>query len=258
MRSLETGRRNQPETTDSDFTQGYIEGRTPLTGDSFYDLAYFTGERASQGIQYPHNGEYLNPESEYRYKFQDILSWMGKFVKKGRVLDVGTGPGHLSYWAQKTNAPFVVYGTDISQALLQSKYNQNPKRTLVSQVYELPFRNEVFDGVLFSDVLEHVWPRQAVLAMKEAKRVLKQNAYIFVNIPNRESWNDAARNDQGHVWLPNIKEVLELIRRGGFECEAIQTFTRGFPNSKEYREKHGSDLRLPTSGRSIFACSVNQ
>lgn len=237
------------------FTTGYIFGRTPHGHDGFYDVSYFTGAKRDAGIQFPENGAFLDPESEYRFKFQDILSWLEKYAKEGTVLDVGTGPGHLAYWAQKKGMPFRIIGSDISLPLLRSSFNQNSAASVNSNAYELPFAGEQFQAVVFSDVLEHIWPRQAVQAIKEAHRLLNNNGYVFVNIPNRITWNRAAQRDQGHVWLPSLNEVAKMITLGGFGSEEVKMFTRGFPGSNIFRIITGQDLKGSLLGRSIFACA---
>lgn len=235
------------------FTAGMIPGRR-VQGE-IYDISYFNGGRRNDGVQFPANGAFLDPESEYRFKFQDIAGWINRYVTGGRILDVGCGPGHLGYWSKKLGFPLSVIGCDISLPLLQSEYNQNPSASIGSSAYQLPFKGGRFSGVLFSDVLEHVLPRQAVGAVQEANRLLQDNGHIFINIPNRQTWSDAARKDQGHVWLPTIKEVRALLAMGGFEPDTIKVFTRGFPSSRPIRRLTGQDLKLPYFGRSIFACA---
>ncbi len=233
------------------FTTGVIPGRFPQK--ELYDIDYFTGGRRSDGVQFPINGAFLDPESEYRHKFQDLAHWINSHVKSGRILDVGCGPGHLAYWSRKRSIPLSVVGCDISLPLLLSQYNQNPERSIGSNAYKLPFKDRQFRGVLFSDVLEHILPEQAVGAMREANRLLEGGGHVFVNIPNRHTWSGAARKDQGHIWLPTRTEVRMLLELGGFRPDTIKIFTRGFPASKPIRRFTGKDLIFPYFGRSIFA-----
>ena len=95
-------------------------------------------------------------------------------------------------------------------------------------------------------------PENAQKATKEAMRTLNRNGYIFINIPNRVSWVKAKKEDAGHVWLPTIREMKDLLVNTGFKKDSIRHFTRGFPISNQVRMITGSDLRLPLFGKSIF------
>ena len=232
------------------FTKGQIEGRPPSF--ELYDLDYYLGNKSDQGIQYPKDGSYLDPESDYKYKFIDILGWIRGFVPNGTVLDVGSGPSHLAYWAHKLELPFKIVGCDVSRDILRWAKEKNGLSAIVGLGHKLPFRKQAFDAVLFSDVLEHMWPKDAQRSVEQTFRILKQGGYIFINIPNRITWSDAAKRDEGHVWLPTTVEMEELLRKGNFDQASISCFTRGFPLSSLYRKVFGSDLRLSIFGRSIF------
>lgn len=236
---------------DATFTRGYIPGRTPHDSSGFYDVGYFAGEKAGIGISFSPDGEFLNPESHYRAKWLDTIAWISEYVSEGNILDVGTGPGHLAYWAERAKPNLRVYGCDVSIPLLTSQYNQNRSKSVSSLAYQLPFQDGAFQGILFSDVLEHVWPHQAVEGIKEAHRVLEDGGYAFIRIPNRNTWTPMAVNDAGHVWLPNISEVRELFSKGGFDPSTIKIMTRGFPSSQLGREIH--DVKYPVMGRAILA-----
>lgn len=232
-------------------TKGIIPGRRPGSAH-FYDLDYFAGHKKSLGIQFPENGSYMNPNSAYRYKFQDTLKWIRSCMPGGKLLDVGSGPAHLTYWAKKMYSPLSIVSCDVSQPILDWAQNHNGATPVVSKGYQLPFRDGSFDGVLFADVLEHMLPEQAQIAAQEAFRILQPGGSIFINIPNRVTWSDAAKRDQGHVWLPNTYEMRDLLYSTGFAPETIHHFTRGFPKSAELRRLTGKDLRAPILGRSIF------
>ena len=124
---------------------------------------------------------------------------------------------------------------------------------IVSSDSYLPFISEQFDGILFSDILEHLSPEHAYSAVKDAYRLLKNKGRIFIKVPNRDTWSMADYNDQGHVWLPSLEEVHDLLQIGGFNNETVNTFTRGFPLSQTIRRMVKKDLRFPYFGRAIFA-----
>ena len=68
-------------------------------------------------------------------------------------------------------------GLDIASAFL--KKIKAPSLQALSQ--KLPFRMNVFERVLASEVLEHIWDRDQVLG--ECRRVLKRNGKIIISTP---------------------------------------------------------------------------
>lgn len=233
------------------FTKGLIPDRISL-GTDFYNLSYYKGEKSGIGIQFPIDGSYLDPESHTKYKFIDVAKWIQKNTPIGKLLDVGSGPGHLNYWITKLGIPLEVYGSDISEELLNNKNNHN-KHYKVSKATNLDYTPESFDAVLFSDILEHLTPDDAIIAMKEAYKVLKKGGSVYIRIPNRITWNNKTRDDQAHVWLPSIKELKSLIKLSGFKTSTYKFFTRGFPFSRLFFKIFKTDARLPLFGTSIYA-----
>lgn len=227
------------------FTRGLIPGRTEQPSE-FYSQRYFKGETRDIGGQ-----PYLDPNSEYRFKFQDLLAWLGNSVVNGRVLDIGCGPNHLGYWSEKLGKPFRIVGMDFSDIVFEA-FRSLETRVVAGTAPELPFRSDHFEAVMLSDILEHLSPEHATTALNEVCRVLKPKGRAFLNIPNRLAWkNSALYNDPSHVWLPTIKEVHELLTDTGF-CEgSFQTYTRGFPFSLTFRRITRIDLHFPYFGTSI-------
>ena len=216
---------------------------------AIYSKNYFSGENS----QYPANNSYLNPESDYRFKFQDLLGWISTRVKSGKILDIGQGPGHLNYWSRKRELPFKVFGVDISPILF-SKNNSN-KNAADALSTNLCFSSDSFDGALISDMLEHIDPENAKKTLAETNRVLKRGGWLFLNIPNAQAWSTASDKDPGHVWLPTIEEIKKIIIESGFKSNSIGHYTRGFPFSLIFRKVFSQDFHFPVLGRSIFICA---
>lgn len=55
-------------------------------------IEYYTGQLSN----YPKDGSYLDPESDYKYRFIDMSKWVSsRVINNGLVLDVGGGTGEF-------------------------------------------------------------------------------------------------------------------------------------------------------------------
>jgi ubiquinone/menaquinone biosynthesis C-methylase UbiE len=77
-----------------------------------------------------------------------------------------------------------VYGIELNMNSLKDAYSINP-RLCQADVENIPFRSQSFDGVLFSEVLEHTTNPQG--AISEIRRILKPGGLLLLTTPNRNS-----------------------------------------------------------------------
>lgn len=63
---------------------------------------------------------------------------------------------------------------------------------VVGLAERLPFEDEVFDGVIFQAVLEHV--RDASATLNEIRRVLRSGGAVFVEVPFMQGYHAAPRD----------------------------------------------------------------
>jgi SAM-dependent methyltransferase len=155
--------------------------------------------------------------------------WYLPYLHGGeRVLDVGTSNGaHLLRAAAACRA---IVGFDQDAAQLGHAAEEIHARGLThARVFagdvtgRFPFRDGVFDVVLFLDVIEHVVPRVAVL--REIHRVLAPDGRLLVSAPNSQSrWRATLRaaglfaySDPDHKVEYTRDEFLAELRAGGFE-----------------------------------------
>jgi ubiquinone/menaquinone biosynthesis C-methylase UbiE len=122
-------------------------------------------------------------------KPQEDMPRIVKLFKKNRVkrvLDLGCGSGrHVVYLAKNG---FEVYGIDIAKSgikiaknwLKEEKLKANLK---VGDIYKkLPYKGNFFDAIICIRTLNHgkiEWIRRCI---KEMRRVLKPNGFIFVTV----------------------------------------------------------------------------
>lgn len=152
-----------------------------------------------------------------------------------KVLDAGCGAGrHLCEAFRRRGIDVVgldLKWNDLEQTrgflcLLSGECNG---RWLVTQgdVTRLPFRDEAFDAVICSEVLEHIPDHRR--AVQELVRVLKSGRHLAVSVPRylpeRICWalSEAYhREPGGHIRIYSKNELLDLLKASGGSCWSIR------------------------------------
>lgn len=113
--------------------------------------------------------------------------WLSEIeYKNKKVLDIGCNTGILLIPLKEKGVD--ILGIDISKSdIKKAKYNLTQKNlsskcVRVANAQKLPFKNNLFDIVLLSDILEHV--SQPEVVVKEATRVTKPDGIILATVPN--------------------------------------------------------------------------
>ncbi|EEQ99041.1 3-demethylubiquinone-9 3-methyltransferase, putative [Perkinsus marinus ATCC 50983] len=137
--------------------------------------------------------------------FHRHLSKGGKIPSKGRYLDVGCGGGLLTEDMASTYG-YNITGIDISEASLrQAREHGRHIPNLHYQVgsaYDIPFPDDSFDGVIISEVLDHLMDLRK--AIQEIYRVLKPGGVVV--------FDTISRNFKSYllVWLI-AQEILQVM-----------------------------------------------
>lgn len=121
---------------------------------------------------------------------RDIVLKASKLIPKGsKVLDIGIGGGHLLkalYCAQ-----YKCYGIDVSKQNVKHIHQLCERERLgikvkLGSISNMPYDDEVFNGVFCIEVLEHLLDKELKKGIKELYRVLKYGGYTIVTVPYRE------------------------------------------------------------------------
>lgn len=105
-----------------------------------------------------------------------------QFIMKHKILSVGSGTCSDIWFLTKDNR---IWALDSSKEAVEIAKKHNIKAEVYDVQKNLPFADNMFDIVILKDILEHLVDPLAVL--NEAKRVLKNNGYIVISIPNHFS-----------------------------------------------------------------------
>jgi len=159
-----------------------------------------------------------------------------------KILDVGCGTGRHTCAVARLKQVIAV-GADISfdeakEARKRLQYEEAMGEggggiwgALVADITALPFKNDAFDCVICSEILEHVHHQDA--AVREVARVLKEGKDVVVSVPRylpeRICWAlsaDYHNANNGHVRIYKRKELIELLETAG-----VKTWAHHFAHS---------------------------
>jgi SAM-dependent methyltransferase len=125
---------------------------------------------------------YLDYFPRSHSRFVDVLMRIPK-VLQARILDVGCGSGIMSIVLAKLG--YKVFTTDLFSKPCEDhirKYNIVFQKHNI-EVDSLPFKDEWFDLVLFSEVLEHL-NYSPLIPLREIHRVMKKGGRLILTTPN--------------------------------------------------------------------------
>jgi dolichol-phosphate mannosyltransferase len=138
-----------------------------------------------------------------RKRYAVIVEYIGDHL---RVLDTGCGSTQIL-----NGAPQVI-GCDILQRKL--RFMRRPGRTLVrASTYEIPFRDEAFEVVISSQVIEHIPDTEGLFP--ELARVIEPGGVLILGTPDYGGWQ----------W-PLIEKAYGFFKPTGYADEHITHYTR--------------------------------
>lgn len=155
----------------------------------------------------------IDPDTHKRELF--IIQCAHETNKNGIVLDAGAGEcQYKKYFNEQT-----YIGIDLAVGEKQWNYGN---LDIISNMENLPFRDDSFDSILCIQVLEHVKEPQIIL--NELYRVLKKNGYLYASVP--QGWCvHQAPFDYYRYTNYGIKYLLE---KADFKVDCINPTTGYF------------------------------
>lgn len=160
-----------------------------------------------------------------------IIDEFTKRVGKGKVADVGSGPGRDGLILK--NASLEVVCLDASQAMVDMCKTRGLE-ALIGDLVHTPFKDGEFDGVWAYTSLLHITKSLMPDALREMGRFLKPKGVFGLGLIEGEGelYRTSSGMNKQRLFAFYTKEEIEaLLGAAGFEVEYIETFK---PGSKSY------------------------
>jgi SAM-dependent methyltransferase len=175
-------------------------------------------------------------EDEYKksiWKGHYSLEMLDASIKKGRLLDAGSGSGKYSIPLKMRG--FDVVGMDVSLKALRMLSESSKSRDveidiLAGNIFQLPFTDGSFDIVWCYGVLQHLLSKERESAICEFKRILKTDGHLFLDVFGKDDMRyggievepDTFSRSNGIVYHYFDKNEIEQLLRD-FSCRIIDT-----------------------------------
>ncbi|HET7087082.1 MAG TPA: methyltransferase domain-containing protein [Anaerolineae bacterium] len=173
-----------------------------------------------------------NRDPLLRYLTYMITKLAIRYVQNGgKILDLGCGIGRTSVSLAK--AGYDVTGLDVSEKAVNIA-RQIHKNGVAGSLHFIvgdetePLSqkfNERFDGVVCSEVIEHVEDYQSLLAV--CRSVLKEGGFLILTTPNDPAQWTVLDDYAGHLRRFEPRPLEEKLKSSDFVV--AESFTVGFP-----------------------------
>lgn len=132
------------------------------------------------------------------------------------ILDVGCGSG----WVAKKLIPLSkkVVSLDISKInpfKVHKNINSNNHFPIVADSFKLPFKDNCFDSVIASEIIEHTYDPKSFI--KELFRVVKKNGRLIISTPYKEKL-------RYHLCIHCNKKTPEYAHIHSFDENILKNF----------------------------------
>ncbi len=161
--------------------------------------------------------------------FYSSLISLAKPLKAETILDAGCGEGFPMDKLSKNRVGKKIEGVEYSKDSLSFGKKLFPNLTFrEGSVYELPYKNNSFDLVICTEVLEHL--KEPAKALKEILRVSKK--YLIISVPNEPLFmisnllrgKNLSRlgNDVGHINHWNPLSFKKYLKQNGVKTKEVR------------------------------------
>lgn len=174
------------------------------------------------------------------YGFNKILKSIPLLSKPIRLLDIGPTP--FTIFIKKNFPQYEIWALDRTN-LLENRFKSEGIQLKVTDLdnIRIPFEDEYFDIVIFTEALEHVFaPPTCILT--EVKRIMRPSGKLILSVPNIATLSKRIRllfgitplesadvqmqkewkHGHGHIHEYTKKEILSICKSVNFKISRVQ------------------------------------
>lgn len=173
---------------------------------------------------------------EHREGWKNELKYFFKLLKKGRVLDIGSGAGFDSLVFTKRGYDYL--GIDASKEMIKLAKKRNKHASFIlMDMNRLIFPKQTFDGFWASASLLHVKRSNITKVLKSINRILKPGGIGFIALRKIKDKKEAVITDKKHGYAKryfafySLYDFNRIFKNSGFKV--LKSYNWGLYQGKE-------------------------
>lgn len=173
--------------------------------------------------------EYIQEDASRGINAFLSLSTIKKFVKEGKMLDIGCATG---FFLNVGRTDFEVIGLELSPWAADFARTKFKLKIITEDLISADLENESFDIVTLIDVIEHL--ADPINTLKEINRILKPSGVVYLLTPNIDSISAKIMRGKwwglrpAHLYYFSPYTITQMLKKNGFEILLIRSFGRIF------------------------------
>ncbi len=214
-----------------------------------------------------YTGERFVPDKEISLMALEHMHryWLAaKYVQNRKCLDIASGEGYGSALLARSAASVV--GCDIAPAAVkwaQSRYVKDNLEFMPADITRLGLKDAVFDVITCFETIEHISAAEQKKAIKELRRVLKNDGLLFISTPSTEL-DLHCRHNKFHKYEMTGKEFFSLLQSEfkyvkflgqSIYCCSLITAAEGNGNILSFVPEQNSEIRPEECKYLLAICS---
>jgi len=217
----------------------------------FRTLKQLTSPGGIEGFVAIKYAEFVKDSQLMRNLYKDLATKAASQIQKGKILEVGSGPGFLAIEMGVLSPELQVTGLDISETMIEIAVN-NVKAYGLSERIEfkkgdaskMPFEDSVFDFVITSGSLHH-W-KEPIKVFNEIHRVLKEGKKALVSDLRKDTPKEQIEALTKNIDSRFMRWGLRKSFREGYNAQEIENLIKDtkFTNLKINMEDIGLEIWL--------------
>jgi ubiquinone/menaquinone biosynthesis C-methylase UbiE len=184
-----------------------------------------------------------------REVYRRLATEVAVMLETARILDVGSGPGHLAIEIARLLPEAKIVGLDLSASMIEIAEKNAVEQGVSDRVVfrqgdaaEIPFTDCAFDFVVSSWSL-HLW-RDPARVFAEIYRVLKPGCGALVYDARKHPHVQEVRRWMSTADSPVMRLGLRHSFNEGYTAEEIEEIVRGVPFGQAKVQAEGADLEI--------------
>jgi len=164
---------------------------------------------------------------------ESLIAKVKEYLPEGsKLLDIGCSNGTCVKMLQE--AKYDSYGIDISETAISMAGERGSRNCILGSATKIPFYDNDFDGILCSDVLEHIFEEDVPKAVSEIYRVAKKYVFLKVSMAKEKNtgwvkiYNSQSDDkiDNLHVSVLPLEVWEDHFRTAGFKLNKAEMINK--------------------------------